>query len=537
VARAKILVVDPDLKLTKNAVDEVLSSQEFQVLIAHGQDEATDIAVTELPHLLVLCLPPDAALHLLRHLTHVGPIIPSILILEQVTVPLVPEFLRLGVRDYVGQPASAAEVFQIVGRVLATHAGSAHNHQARELAALEGEPERLNGHAISQDDLQFVLGLSDQVAIALEAQLQQEKPKIEQESLLTVMDAVDNAVWVVDADLRLLALNEVASDLLGWSQDEAIGRPVCELMPSNAYAESSLCQLLSQVVEERESALFPGFGSIDAAGVLVGTKEGRAIPVTGRALPVVRNGLVVGAICAFREVRAENSDKHVRFEFANMASHLLRSPLSFIQAGIDLMLNGELSAEEQNAILDRMRDQSQRMRDFIGELIEMSRLETGLIDIYPQPVSLPPLIKRVVNLVQADSPDHRFSLTAPVQFPVVAADPGKIETILLSLLRGAMQRCARGGDIRIGLSTRASKAIVSVMDDGEIIPARQLDRIFSQFYPVDDDNKMPSTYQLGLYSIKRLIELQNGRVWAESRPGEGSRFDFSLPLWGVSRWQ
>jgi signal transduction histidine kinase len=112
-----------------------------------------------------------------------------------------------------------------------------------------------------------------------------------------------------------------------------------------------------------------------------------------------------------------------------------------------------------------------------------------------------------------------------------------MEFILLSLLRAAMKRCLGKGDIRIELSIRASKAIVSVMDDGETIPTRQLDRIFSQFYPVDDENKMPSTYQLGLYSTKRLIELQNGRVWAESRPGEGSRFDFSLPLWGVSRWQ
>ncbi len=68
------------------------------------------------------------------------------------------------------------------------------------------------------------------------------------------------------------------------------------------------------------------------------------------------------------------------------------------------------------------------------------------------------------------------------------------------------------------------------------MPRQQLDRIFSRFYPIDNHgDKMPSTYRLGLYSTRRLIELQNGRVWAESEAGKGTRLSFSLPIWGVSR--
>jgi signal transduction histidine kinase len=76
-----------------------------------------------------------------------------------------------------------------------------------------------------------------------------------------------------------------------------------------------------------------------------------------------------------------------------------------------------------------------------------------------------------------------------------------------------------------------AEVIISVKDDGESIPGEQLARIFWQFYPVDDGhNKMPSTYNLGLYNTKRLVELQNGRIWAESRP-DGTQFSFSLPIW------
>jgi len=286
-------------------------------------------------------------------------------------------------------------------------------------------------------------------------------------------------------------------------------------------------------MEERRSLSFPEEGVATGDGVLLETKDRGPTLVKGRSVPLIQDGQIVGAICSFREVLSDRSDKHVRLEFANMASHLLRSPLSFIQASIDLMLNSELDAEERRAMLEKMRDQSQRIREFIKDLLEISRLETGSVHISTEPVALPRVIERVLDLIRPEEPHYEFSFTAPRSFPVVAADPGKIELILLSLVRNAMSRCPDGGSISLELEARASEVVVSVTDDGETIPLRQLGRVFSQFYPVDDDNnKMPATYQLGLYTTKRLIELQGGSVWAESQPSEGTRFGFSLPVWG-----
>ena len=185
-------------------------------------------------------------------------------------------------------------------------------------------------------------------------------------------------------------------------------------------------------------------------------------------------------------------------------------------------------------MLDKIREQGQRIREFTKDLLEMSRLETGSVHVYPEPVVLPTLIERVLDLIRPEEPRYVFSFIAPDTFPIVAADSGKTELILLSLLRSAMSRCPNGGHITMELEARTSEAVISVTDDGEVIPLRQLDRVFSQFYPVDDEgDKMPSTYQLGLYTTKRLLELQNGRVWAESQPDKGTRFSFSLPIWGL----
>jgi PAS domain S-box-containing protein len=417
----------------------------------------------------------------------------------------------------------------------------AHSHARSQLAVPMRRGKRVVGalnlessapSAFTQDDLQFVLNVADQVAVALEGTALQERAESERDRLSLLMEAVDNAVWVVDTDLRLTAQNEIASEMLGWSLAEAIGRSVYELS-SNHSSGNGLCQLLSQTIEERRPISFPRQESVDGGGILLETRDGRFVPVRGRGVPLIRDGRVIGAICAFREVLSKRNDEHVRFEFADMASHLLRSPLSFIQASIDLMLNSELDVEEQRAMLGKMWEQSQRIREFIKELLEMSRLESGAVHVYSEPVVLPHLIERVLDLVRPEEPDYTFNFEAPGTFPVVAADPGKTELVLLGLLRSGMGRCPRGGCITVELETRASEVAVFVTDDGEPVPPRQLERIFTQFYPVDDDgDKMPSTYQLGLYTTKRLIELQTGRVWAESQPGKGTRFGFSLPIWG-----
>jgi signal transduction histidine kinase len=104
--------------------------------------------------------------------------------------------------------------------------------------------------------------------------------------------------------------------------------------------------------------------------------------------------------------------------------------------------------------------------------------------------------------------------------------------VLFNLLLSAVRRCPNGGNIIVHSERQDSEVIVSISDNGEEIPDKLLSKIFWQFYPIDDDNgKMPSSYQLGLYTTKQFVELQNGRIWAESQSDRGSKFSFSIPIW------
>jgi signal transduction histidine kinase len=225
-----------------------------------------------------------------------------------------------------------------------------------------------------------------------------------------------------------------------------------------------------------------------------------------------------------------NSD--VSHEFADMASHLLRNPLNVIQTSIRCLQTLDLSQQEQQDLLNKMWGQSQQLTDFTNELLRTLRLESEGAFVCTNPVVLEPLVKRTFDFVRHDKPDLTFLLEAGQNLPPVAGDSTKIEMIVLNLLFGAVRRCQAGGHISVSLTEGTSEILVSIKDNGRPIPVKSLDQVFQSYYPVGQSrSKIPASYQLGLYTTRRLVELHHGRVWAQSHNGQGSEFGFSLPIW------
>jgi PAS domain S-box-containing protein len=371
--------------------------------------------------------------------------------------------------------------------------------------------------------------VADQAATTLSATVLQEKVEAERGRLALLIEATDNAIWVVDADMRLIVQNEAASRMLNQPTARAIGRSLYELKPSNGVSLPPLCRLLSQAMEERQPILLD-------QEVLRTTQDGGSLIVRGKIVPIIHGNRAAGAICACRDISGEKNTERAKSEFATMASHLLRAPLSAILAAADLLIHSNLDEQEQQTAAITVQRQSERMKEFVKGLLDISQMEGGVVHVHTEPVALPRLVERALNLVQEDNTHHVFSSLTSDTLPLVAADPSRTELVLLNLLHGAIERCPSGGHITVEARERIPEVIVSVEDDGQPISTHQLDKIFWQFYPADgDEGKVPSTYHLGLYTTKRLVELQGGRVWAQSQPGHGSRFSFSLPVWGISQ--
>jgi signal transduction histidine kinase len=380
-------------------------------------------------------------------------------------------------------------------------------------------------NVFTDEDLHFVRNVADQVTIALKNTILQRQVETEQKYFSLLMESVNNGVWVVDNRLNLLAQNKAANKITGWWSTNPVGQALSDLLPSDNGSAPKLCRLISQAMEERHSVLFD-------KGIFLPTQEKYPILIGGRVFPIIQDDRAAGAICSFWKVYDESQEATRKFEFADMAAHLLRTPLNLIQTSVDLLMSSKLDDQSQQRTLKRMKEQSQRLTEFTTELLRMLRLEVEGSQLQPERVYLPEITQRLVNILREEKEYHTFGFIAPSDVPMVSADPTKTELVLLNLLLSAIRRCSVGGHIEVGLQIQGKEVVVTVIDNGQALQGKQLNQIFQQFYPVDDGyNKLPSTYHLGLYTTKRLVELQNGRIWAKSQPGYGSQFYFSLPIW------
>jgi signal transduction histidine kinase len=250
----------------------------------------------------------------------------------------------------------------------------------------------------------------------------------------------------------------------------------------------------------------------------------------------------------------------LKSDFVSNVSHELRTPLATIRVSVENLLDG--LAGEVNPILQRsltrVKDNTDRLTRLITDLLDLSRIESGRVEVHLEPVPVIPVIQDVLEGFRAMAAQKGLELAqAPDCQPVVAmADRDKLHQVLVNLVGNAVKFTPAGESVRIfahrvdqstGRDVDLSVPIdqftnrqvdpptgwaeVSVSDTGEGIPPDELSSIFDKFYQVrmNGRGKTPGT-GLGLAIAKSLVELQGGRIWAESEVGRGSRFIFTLPL-------
>ncbi len=223
---------------------------------------------------------------------------------------------------------------------------------------------------------------------------------------------------------------------------------------------------------------------------------------------------------------------HMKSGFISMVSHELRSPLSHIIASTELMREAKLSSDQQQDLLNIIHLQSARLNRFVEQILDVSLLEAGTVQVEKRPVVLKPVLKQMIEAFALRANTHRFELTMPDRPLTVVGDEGKIQTVLDNLLENAVTYSPKGSRVFVEVSEDDKEVVISVIDEGIGIPATQLERIFERFHRVNTrDDQEQYGYGLGLYITKRLVELQGGKIWVASEVGRGSRFTFSLPKW------
>jgi signal transduction histidine kinase len=216
----------------------------------------------------------------------------------------------------------------------------------------------------------------------------------------------------------------------------------------------------------------------------------------------------------------------------------MRTPLTAIKGYSTALLMEEatFSPETQREFLQIIDEECDTLQDLIHDLLESSIIDAGFLKIEPQPVMLPRLANGVIEDIAHHSQQYRFLVDFPKHFPVVDVDPRRIEQVLRNLLDNAVKYSPQGGLIVVRGEVHKDEVIISVADQGVGIAPEHLNRLFEKFFRVKSAlGRHVVGSGLGLPIARTIVESHGGRIWAESRVGQGSTFYFTLPLKGLSQ--
>lgn len=241
---------------------------------------------------------------------------------------------------------------------------------------------------------------------------------------------------------------------------------------------------------------------------------------------------------ATKELRRVNArlrelDK-TKDEFISMASHQLRTPLTTVKGYLSMVLDGDTGSVKKNQkeMVQKAFSGAQKMVYLIGDMLNVSRLQTGKFVIENQPTNLANLVAGEIAQLQETAEGHLIKLIyhKPDKFPVLNLDDNKIRQVVMNFLDNAIYYTPTNGSVTVDLNSSDKEVQFTVTDTGIGIPAAVQHHLFSKFYRADNARKMrPDGTGLGLFMAKKVITAQGGAIIFKSTEGKGSTFGFSFP--------
>lgn len=357
--------------------------------------------------------------------------------------------------------------------------------------------------------------LSDEVAEA------QESIDSERRRLDSVLTHMTDGVIATDRRGKIVIVNNMAETMLDVTNEEVIGKNLLKVLD----VEENLT--LRKLLEEQEDILING-SSVEAPTVL------RA----SFSLIQRETGFISGIVCVLHDVTEQEKIEAERKQFVSNVSHELRTPLTSMRSYIEALADGAWQDPDlAPRFLEVTQNETDRMIRMIQDLLHLSRIDAGKSELEVELVDLTELLDHVLNRFDMliHSSDYagknyhieRHLLNTPV---FVELDTDRMMQVLDNIMNNALKYSPDGGTITGRMRQTDQSVIISITDQGMGIPKNDLVKIFSRFYRVDRArSRAMGGSGLGLAISKEVVEQHGGRIWADSKEGEGTTFYLSLP--------
>jgi PAS domain S-box-containing protein len=256
--------------------------------------------------------------------------------------------------------------------------------------------------------------------------------------------------------------------------------------------------------------------------------DGSEVVVQGSAAPVRGpDGELLGAVSAFRDITSQIELEAEKDQFLSLVAHELRTPITVIGGYAQLMARRNAAGQPVDAPLAVMNRQLKSLIALIDELLDLSRLQTGKLELHPAPVAYPDLVRAVVDDIAVMHPDRRIDVRVPDSL-VVQADPVRVRQVLVNLLDNAAKYGPGDATITVRVVQDERGLVTTVCDGGPALPEEDRTRIFERFYRSPSSNGQSAGLGIGLHLSRAIVEQHGGRIWIVD--GETCCFAFSLPV-------
>jgi two-component system, OmpR family, phosphate regulon sensor histidine kinase PhoR len=490
----EVLVVDDEQSIREGS-KRILDRMGFQVyMAANGQEglnavEAHTIGIV----LLDLKMPGIDGMEVLRRIQNIDSSILVIVITGFATLETAIEAMKGGAYDFIPKPFEPDQLRIVVNR-------------AKETIRLT--------HEAHKAELERQRTMSD---------LGMEKSRIR-----TIIESLPNGLVVTNAKGQVVLMNPAFKKLFDIKPEHNVNDSIDAYIP-----DEELCRLVMDISKGKyiDFEDIPTYEfSLDSGKYLLA----RSQPVLGDRKECL------GAVVTFVDITAMKVLDRLKTEFVAKVSHELRSPLSTIHEQITQVIKDtarEESEKGQDILLSRAKEKTQGLISLIGDLLDLSRIESGSTIMEPKSIKLEELIRSIVDFLdtRAKNKNQSLRLILPDEpLPELNMDPMALESIIGNLITNAINYTPEGGNITVEVLSGAGTLRMNITDSGFGIEAKYLDKIFDKFYRVKNDRTRYITGTgLGLPIVKGLVDSLGGSISVDSTPGMGSTFTVILPVSGT----